>query len=169
MACIKLKKLEELLQSVDGFENPKIQLEQYETPSHIASQMLFNIQSNYNDIQDKLVADLGCGCGMLSIGTFFLGANFTVGFDIDEDAISTFTENIDEMEIPGIDCVHCDVTNENVMMKWEGIFDTVVLNPPFGTKSNAGLDIKFLEMALKLTNNAVYSLHKTSTRYCNFN
>lgn len=87
MACIKLKKLEEFLQGVDGFRKPKIQLEQYETPSHIASVMLYTIQTKYNDIESKLVADLGCGCGMLSIGSFLLGAAHTVGFDIDTDAL----------------------------------------------------------------------------------
>lgn len=45
------------------------------------------------------------------------------------------------------------------------MFDTVIMNPPFGTKSNAGIDMKFLKRALKLSNNVVYSLHKTSTRY----
>lgn len=87
MACIKLKKLEEYLQGVDGFAKPNILLEQYVTPSHIASQMLYSIQSKYGDIEDKLVGDLGCGCGMLSIGVFLLGAKHTVGFDIDPNAL----------------------------------------------------------------------------------
>lgn len=87
MACIKLKKLEEYLQGVDGFEKPKILLEQYITPSHIASIMLYTIQTKFGDIQNKLVADLGCGCGMLSIGSFLLGATHTIGFDIDYDAL----------------------------------------------------------------------------------
>jgi len=38
------------------------------------------------------------------------------------------------------------------------------MNPPFGTKNNAGIDIKFLEAAIKLSSNTVYSLHKSSTR-----
>ena len=38
------------------------------------------------------------------------------------------------------------------------------MNPPFGTKHNAGIDMKFLEIATKMARNAVYSLHKTSTR-----
>lgn len=38
------------------------------------------------------------------------------------------------------------------------------MNPPFGTKRNAGTDVKFLEIAAKLASNAIYSLHKTSTR-----
>jgi rRNA N6-adenosine-methyltransferase METTL5 len=88
---IKLKKLEEYLQSIDAFERPKILLEQYLTPSHIASQLLFTIQNNYDDLDGKIVADLGCGTGMLSIGSAILGANHVIGFEIDEDAIEIAT------------------------------------------------------------------------------
>jgi hypothetical protein len=43
--------------------------------------------------------------------------------------------------------------------------DTVVTNPPFGTKaSNAGMDVQFLKTATRLARRAVYSFHKTSTR-----
>lgn len=38
------------------------------------------------------------------------------------------------------------------------------MNPPFGTKHNAGIDMKFLKMGLFLSKNTVYSLHKTATR-----
>lgn len=41
---MKLKTLEECLQSLDGFEKPKIILEQYVTPPHIASCMAHTIQ-----------------------------------------------------------------------------------------------------------------------------
>lgn len=87
MACIKLKKLEQYLQGVDNFEKPKILLEQYATPSHIASVMMYEIQSKYGDLEKKLVADLGSGCGMLSIASFLLGAQQTIGFEIDPDAV----------------------------------------------------------------------------------
>lgn len=90
MACIKLKKLEEYLQSLNGFEKPKILLEQYPTSHHIASQMLYTIQTNYDDIENKFIADLGSGCGVLSIGSILLGAQFTIGFEIDIDAIKVF-------------------------------------------------------------------------------
>lgn len=166
---MKLKKLEELLQGVDGFERPKILLEQYPTPSHIASCMLYEIQVKHGDIDGKLVADLGCGCGMLSIGAFLLGAQLTIGFEIDPDAVRVFRANIDEMELPGIDCVQCDVLRDLSDgdaddSRWHGSFDTVIMNPPFGTKHNAGMDVRFLEVAMRLANTAVYSLHKTSTR-----
>jgi predicted RNA methylase len=42
--------------------------------------------------------------------------------------------------------------------------DTVLINPPFGTKGNAGIDIGFLRSGCRLARNVVYSFHKTSTR-----
>ncbi|GAX17612.1 putative methylase [Fistulifera solaris] len=42
--------------------------------------------------------------------------------------------------------------------------DTVLTNPPFGTKQNAGMDLRFLRTACRLARRTVYSFHKTSTR-----
>jgi predicted RNA methylase len=42
--------------------------------------------------------------------------------------------------------------------------DTVLTNPPFGTKNNAGMDLRFLRAATRLARTSVYSFHKTSTR-----
>ena len=44
------------------------------------------------------------------------------------------------------------------------IVDTVITNPPFGTKHNEGIDVQFLKTAIRLAKRAVYSFHKTSTR-----
>lgn len=190
---MKLKMLEEYLQGVDNFGKPKILLEQYATPSHIASCMLYTIQTKYGDIENKFVADLGSGCGTLSIGSFLLGAQHTIGFEIDPDAVEVgsnlitvfysftplsnyflsifypqiFRGNIVEMELPGIDCVNCDVLDEvsDENSRWHASFDTVIMNPPFGTKHNAGMDMKFLAAGINLAKTVVYSLHKTSTRY----
>ena len=41
--------------------------------------------------------------------------------------------------------------------------DTVLTNPPFGTKNNAGIDVSFLKIAIRLATKAVYSFHKSST------
>lgn len=163
MARLKIKKLEEYLQSVDGFEQPKILLEQYPTPPHIAACMTHHIQSQHDDIEGNLVADLGCGCGMLSIGATLLGAQLTVGFELDEAAADTFRQNVVDMELPNVDCVRANVL-QLPGSKWDKAFDTVIMNPPFGTKHNAGMDMRFLEVAMRLATGAVYSLHKTSTR-----
>lgn len=163
-ATIKLKKLEEFLQSVDSFENPKILLEQYITPAHIATHCIYTIQNNYDDLRNKLVADLGSGTGILSIGSAIMEASHVVGFEIDSDAISTAKFNLDEMEVTSVDFVQTDVLNLESEEKWHKMFDTVVMNPPFGTKKNSGMDMAFLKIAINLSNHSVYSLHKTSTR-----
>jgi rRNA N6-adenosine-methyltransferase METTL5 len=161
-ARLKLKKLEEYLQFVDSFEKPKILLEQYQTPSEIAANWIFSVQSNYNDIEGKLVGELGCGTGILSIAAALLGAEHTVGFDIDSEALNVARNNVNEMEISTVDFVKCDVLND--LAESKAIFDTVLMNPPFGTKKNAGIDMSFLNIAIQLSKHVVYSLHKTSTR-----
>lgn len=160
---MKLRELETHLQQVDGFQKPKILLEQYETRPHIAACVLHTIQSQFGDIEGKLVADLGCGCGMLSIGAVLLGAEFVVGFEIDQEAIDICQENIAEFEIENIDIVNLDVTSD-LPDHTHQKFDTVLLNPPFGTKHNQGIDMLFVKQALSLAKTSVYSLHKTSTR-----
>jgi predicted RNA methylase len=47
----------------------------------------------------------------------------------------------------------------------EKCVDTVMTNPPFGTKADmAGIDIQFVLLACRLARRAVYSFHKTTTR-----
>ena len=44
-------------------------------------------------------------------------------------------------------------------------FDTVLMNPPFGTKpGNRGLDLAFARAGVLMARRAVYSLHKSATR-----
>ncbi|CAD7690593.1 unnamed protein product [Nyctereutes procyonoides] len=119
MKKLKLKELESRLQQVDGFEKPKLLLEQYPTRPHIAACMLYTIHNTYDDIENKVVADLGCGCGVLSIGTAMLGAGLCVGFDIDEDALEVFNRNVEEFELTNVDMVQC------------GLFVLFITNPLF--------------------------------------
>nr|CAH7727970.1 unnamed protein product [Callosobruchus chinensis] len=149
--CLKLKKLEERLQAVAEFESPKVLLEQYITPSHLGSHMLYTIQSQYGDISGKLVADLGSGCGALTIGAAVLNAALVIGFEVDSDAISIFQDNVIDHEVFNVDCVQCNVL-KNIPSRFHKSFDTVLMNPPFGTKHNAGTDVKFLDEAFNLSN-----------------
>ncbi|XP_067843609.1 rRNA N6-adenosine-methyltransferase METTL5 isoform X2 [Heptranchias perlo] len=163
MKRLKLKELESSLQKIDAFEQPKLFLEQYPTRPHIAAHMLYTIHTTFDDIENKLVADLGCGCGVLSIGAAMLDAGLCVGFDIDEDALDIFNRNAEEFELANVDMVQCDICSL-MTGKLSKKFDTIIMNPPFGTKHNKGMDMKFLKTALDMARTAVYSLHKTSTR-----
>lgn len=162
MGPMKLKQLEQHLQEVEGFENPKILLEQYPTRPHIAACMVHTMAYTFDDIEDKLIADLGCGCGVLAIGSVMLGAGAVTGIDVDQDALEQFQGNISDFEIDNIDLINMDI--ESLNEGWANKFDTVIMNPPFGTKHNKGLDLKFLQTGIKMASGAVYSLHKTSTR-----
>jgi len=58
-----------------------------------------------------------------------------------------------------VEFLQCDVSTLNLAFK----VDTVVMNPPFGTKIK-GVDMMFLEKAFEIAELSVYSLHKTATR-----
>ena len=159
---MKLKELESHLQEVEEFESPKILLEQYPTRPHIAACMIHTIASSFDDIENRSILDLGCGCGVLSIGCVMLGAGAVTGVDIDPDALDTFQQNIVDFDMENVDLVNIDVKEVDKVLRQK--FEVVIMNPPFGTKHNKGLDMLFLEKGLKLATRAVYSLHKTSTR-----
>jgi len=162
MARMKLKQLEQHLQEVDEFDEPKILLEQYPTRPHIAACMIHTIASSFDDIEDRIILDLGCGSGVLAIGCVMLGAGAVIGVDIDPDALDVCQQNLEAFDMDNVDLVNTSVRQIDSVMREK--VEVVVMNPPFGTKHNKGLDLEFLEQGIKLATRAVYSLHKTSTR-----
>ncbi|XP_052200640.1 uncharacterized protein LOC127807016 isoform X2 [Diospyros lotus] len=156
---MKLKQLESLLGTLQQFPNPKIELEQYPTGPHIASRMLYTAENSFEDVSNKVVADFGCGCGTLGIAAALLGAEHVICLDIDAQSLEVASINAEDLELE-MDFVQCDVSN----LGWRGpVVDTVVMNPPFGTRKK-GADMGFLSVALNIASQAVYSLHKTTTR-----
>ncbi|XP_066377004.1 uncharacterized protein [Miscanthus floridulus] len=156
---MKLKQLEGLLGGLTQFPKPKVELEQYPTGPHIASRMLYTAENSFDDITGKVVADFGCGCGTLAVASALLDAEHVLAIDIDPQSLELAQENAADLELD-IDLVWSDIKNLNL----KGIHvDTVVMNPPFGARRK-GADMEFLSMGLKVASQAVYSLHKTSTR-----
>ncbi|XP_048227511.1 rRNA N6-adenosine-methyltransferase METTL5 isoform X2 [Ricinus communis] len=120
---------------------------------------LFWAENSFGDVSNKVVADFGCGCGTLGAAAALLGAEQVIGIDVDSESLEIASLNAEELELD-INFIQCDVRN----LGWRGhIVDTVVMNPPFGTRKK-GADMDFLSVALKVASQAVYSLHKTSTR-----
>ena len=161
---MKLKQLEVELQKIEPFLNPKIEFEQYRTTAHLAAHMLFTADS-FEDIEDKTVLDLGVGCGMLTIGSIMMGAGANIGIDIDTEALEQTRSNLDDV---GAECKLIQGNVQELLAKNDEeilhlIADTVVMNPPFGTKTK-GADMDFLRFAARVAKKAIYSLHKTSTR-----
>lgn len=60
------------------------------------------------------------------------------------------------------DFILCDIKNiEKCTLPKK--FDTVIMNPPFGTRDKRA-DLMFLKAAVKMATTVVYSFHKKSTR-----
>lgn len=140
------KRDEIFLQTLNTFIDPKPHLEQYPTPPEIAVKFL-NLA--YKDIKDRVVFDLGCGTGILSIGSAILGAKLVVGVDIDFKALKVAKRNLllaDEIygKLP-VYFINADVRIFNFNC------DTVIMNPPFGMRKK-GADKEFIECAIKGAN-----------------
>ena len=82
MKISKKKHLEMVLEKVPRHPNPKVELEQYSTPAPIAADLLWNAGS-LGDIGGRNVLDIGCGCGILAIGSSLMNSNFSMGVDVD--------------------------------------------------------------------------------------
>lgn len=167
---MKLKVLEQELQQIEPFREPKIEWEQYPTNAHLASLIVFTAR-DFGDIEEKRVVDLGIGCGMLTIAAIMMGSLHNIGIDIDQDALAQAKANLQDFEMDADlvlgNVVELAAKEEKILLEEELRLDrkadTVIMNPPFGTKTK-GIDMVFLQLAAKLSANAIYSLHKTSTR-----
>lgn len=163
---MKLRELESALGELNCFENPIAELEQYPTSAHLAAQVVHTMDASFGDISGKAVCDLGCGTGMLSIAVALSGAQYVLGLDVDQSALSIAMENASNMDVEGIvDYCNVDILSGSLVADGcsSRTFDTVIMNPPFGTKRK-GVDMAFLHHAVQICKGAVYSMHKSATR-----
>ena len=150
----KKRQLEMALQDIPPHQNPKINLEQYSTPSVIAADVLWNAYS-IGDIEGMKIVDLGCGTGIFTIGPSMMGAKESVGVDIDNEAVSI--AEVQALKIGVQDKVRF-VTSD--IKDFNESADTVIQNPPFGAqKANRNeADRLFVLKALEIAP-VVYSFH----------
>ena len=87
-----------------------------------------------------------------------LSSSHVVGIDIDPDALEIAHKNLSELEISSVDLLSMDLTTRPEGM-FERKFDTVIMNPPFGTKSNKGIDVLFLKAGVEVRWSFFFSCH----------
>merc|ERR1711935_419298 len=165
---MKRRELERFLSQLSGFEQPKLHLEQYVTDATIASDVLYTASVEFDDIEDALVVDLGAGAGAHTAAALYCGAGAVIGIELDPDAIAVnianraalFEEDETVWEVINGDV--CSLAADAGRLAKRA--DCVIMNPPFGTKDNAGIDVVFLQAAANIAKSSIYSLHKSSTR-----
>ena len=142
------------------FSKHDVQLEQYPTPSELASSILWEFHMAEDGFKDKKVLDLGSGTGILGIGALLLGAKEVIFVDKDPDALTVLHKNLEliraHIQDAEVRVVEGDVASLNPIF-----VDVCLTNPPFGTKLRH-IDRDFLLYALKCSP-IVLSFHKANT------
>ncbi len=149
------KKLAIILSKLKRFENPKIKLEQYTTDSEVAATVLWKALMN-GDLGNKVIADFGCGNGILGIGALLLGAKKVTFIDKDKESIKVLQHNLANFSDFDFEIIESDIKDVDIKV------DTVIQNPPFGTRTKHA-DKEFLIKAFNSADN-IYSFHKSSTK-----
>ena len=145
---MKQRKLEMLLEEIESFSDPELELEQYQTPPPLAAEIL-HFAYMQGDLDDS-VQDLGCGTGILAIGAKLLGAGKVLGYDTDQRALEIAKVNARKFGVE-VKFMFSDIADLKEHVK------TTVMNPPFGARVK-GRDRPFLSSALR-TSDVIYSIH----------
>ncbi|MBI2654062.1 methyltransferase [Candidatus Woesearchaeota archaeon] len=161
MAGINSKsRLAIVLSRLEGFSEPKVRQEQYVMDSEVGASVLWNAYL-LGDVEGKVIADLGCGTGVLGIGALMLGAKHVLFLDIDKNALKTAKNNLFKVKSEGYKLGKAEFICKDIG-KVKIKADIVIQNPPFGTKIRHN-DAFFMEKALE-TASIVYSFHKSESK-----
>lgn len=151
--------LERRLEDVEGFDEPRVALEQYPTPPDVAAHLL-HLAAMRGDLSGRTVVDLGAGTGVLSLGAALLGPRRVLGVERDPAALATARENEAALAPPApVSWLRGDATRPPLAAGDA----TVVSNPPFGAQDGAaGADRGFLAAAGALAS-VSYTLHNAGS------
>ncbi len=123
----------------------------------------------FNDIENKLVFDLGCGTGRLSIASIFLKAFSVISVDVDWNALKILQINVKNLNLNDFIfplCANMKYFNVSKLNLPKNLKITTIMNPPFGIKTIRA-DRIFLEKAFSFSN-VVYSIHLSGEKIRKF-
>lgn len=152
--------LELRLASLEGFESPHVEFEQYPTPSDLAAHLI-HLADLRGDLTDRTVVDLGTGTGLLAIGVALRQPGRVIGLDRDPAALATAQRNERSLSPPvGIDWLLGDGSRAPVCAQGT----TVIMNPPFGAqRARRHADRAFLTTAARI-GRVTYSIHNAGSQ-----
>ena len=120
-----------------------------------------NVQSDYDNLDSETESFIS---STVSVSETTKNACMMEELGTDDEIIPSTTGPLVELFIG-------DILDESFLkstLASKGNISTVLMNPPFGTKNNAGIDVAFVKAGLSLARSnplrAIYSMHKSSTR-----
>ncbi len=134
-----------------------VTLEQYATEGDLAAYWMLAIDQ-LDDLEGKVVTDLGAGNGILGIGALLLGARRVVFVETDEDALEVLRSNVASLENDLAERAEVIAARVGVDDLPLDDVDLVVMNPPWGVQRDRA-DRPFLEAAFTSAGRAVHMLH----------
>jgi putative methylase len=147
------------LSRLKGFKKPKVRAEQYMTEPEIAAEMLWLMKMR-GELDDKTIADLGSGTGILGLGALLLGARKVFFVENDKEAMDIAKQNHEELARQGFMLGQAVFLLQDIK-EFNKKADVVVQNPPFGTRQEH-IDKAFLGVAFSIAP-LVWSFHKSAT------
>jgi len=157
---MKKKDIVSIIQNTESFHNPKVELEQYCIDAVCAVDIIYFAGFEFNDINNRVIIDLGAGTGRLSFCSAFLNASLIVSVDIDFNALKTLQKNAISLGLEDLiypvcsDILHFKIFKDSILKNYQV---TTLMNPPFGVKHKHA-DRAFLKKAFSFSD-VVYSIH----------
>ncbi|MDA0715216.1 MAG: methyltransferase [archaeon] len=157
---MKTKHLAMHLSSLEQHPQLSVALEQYQTEGALAARWLTVIEQQYQ-IDDVIVADLGCGNGILGIGCLLLGAEHVTFIESDVNAIEILHNNLKDIPSERYTIVHQSIDEGTVL---PSNIQMVIMNPPWGVQKSMA-DRAFFNTALSCMASSVHVLHSSEAQH----
>ncbi len=157
---MRKKELVTIIQKTKTFTNPNLSLEQYCISAISAVDIMYYAGFEHNDIENKIVLDLGAGTGRLSIAATYIRPVLVLNIDIDLSALIILKYNCDKLDLYHIN--HPIASDINHLPLRDAFLRgniniTTIMNPPFGVQTRKA-DRLFLDTALNISD-IIYSVH----------
>ncbi len=134
-------------------------LEQYTTPAHIVSDLIWNLHVS-GKFRESIIVDLGCGTGRITIASSITFSSYSIGVDIDSILVENAVACSKKLRVDSkTDFIVADARFTPLRKSGRII---VVMNPPFGTRRR-GADKEFLDSACMISD-LIISLHLSSEK-----